>query len=56
MSAPPHDERPDPGETRRRAFVVADDLPHDIPITDDEVRALDAWFGDLLDELWGLRD
>jgi len=56
MPTPPHDERSSQDETRRQAFVVADDLPHGIPITDDEVRVLDAWFGDLLDELWGLRD
>lgn len=56
MSVPPHDERSGRVETRRQALVVTDDLPHDIPITDEEVRVLDAWFGDLLDELWGLRD
>ena len=36
--------------------IVTDDLPHDIPITEDEVHVLDAWFGDLLDELLGLKD
>lgn len=56
MSAPPHDECPGPGETRRQAFAVADNLPHGIPITDDEVQVLDAWFGELLDELFGLGD
>lgn len=39
-----------------RRPVVTDDLPHDIPITEDEVRVLDAWFGELLDELLGLTD
>lgn len=37
-------------------MAVTDDLPHAIPITDEEVRILDAWFGDLLDELFGLED
>ncbi len=25
-----------------------------LPVADDEVHVLDAWFGDLLDELFGL--
>lgn len=50
MPVAPHHEH----QARRQ--VVTDDLPHDIPITDDEVRVLDAWFGDLLDELLGLKD
>jgi len=54
MPTPPHDERPGPPEAQRGALAVIDDLPRDIPVTDEEVRALDAWFGDLLDELWGL--
>jgi hypothetical protein len=54
MSVPPQDESRSPGQGRRGLFAVSDTLPRDIPITDEEVRVLDAWFGDLLDELWGL--
>jgi len=53
MPVPPHDEHPRRPETQRGALAVTDDLPHSIPIADGEVRALDAWFGDLLDELFG---
>ena len=56
MPIPPYDERPDRTDARRQAVAVTDVLPHDIPITDEEVRVLDAWFGDLLDELFGLED
>lgn len=51
-----HDERLGRTEARRQAVAVNDDLPDAIPITDEEVRVLDAWFGDLLDELFGLED
>jgi len=57
MSLPPHRERLDHAETARAqasAIVVTDDLPERLPIIGDEVRVLDAWFGDILDELWGL--
>jgi len=53
MAVSPQDERPGRIDARRRAVAVTDDLPHAIPVTDEEVRVLDAWFGDLLDELFG---
>ncbi|MNY41072.1 hypothetical protein D3C86_1758580 [compost metagenome] len=54
MSVPPHHERLAPAEPCRQGLAVSDDLPRHIPITDEEIRVLDAWFGDLLDELWEL--
>lgn len=56
MAASLHDQRTGTTEARRQAVAVTDDLPHAIPITEEEVRILDAWFGDLLDELFGLGD
>jgi len=56
MPIPPHDERPGPPEQQGSALAVTDDLPRDIPVTDEEVRILDAWFGNLLDAFWGLED
>ena len=57
MSLPPRRERLDHVERARAqasGIVVTDDLPERLPIIGDEVRILDAWFGDILDELWGL--
>jgi hypothetical protein len=56
MPIPPHDERPGRPETQRGVLAITDDLPHDIPVTDEEVRVLDAWFGNFLDAFWGLED
>lgn len=49
---------PDPPIRRRRRrdekpIVVTDDWPEMVPITDLEVRIVEAFFGDLLDELFG---
>lgn len=35
------------------AVCVSDDWPDDLPIEDDELRAVEAWFGAILDDLWG---
>ena len=32
---------------------VVDDWPARVPVTDTEVEVFEAWFGDLLDELFG---
>jgi hypothetical protein len=34
-------------------WTVADDWPDPIPVTEAEVDVLEAWFGDLFDELFG---
>ena len=49
---------PDPPIRRRRRrndkpIVVTDDWPEMVPISDLEVRLVEAFFGDLLDELFG---
>jgi hypothetical protein len=32
---------------------VSDDWPSQVPITDAEVAVFEAWFGDVLDEIFG---
>ncbi len=34
-------------------WVVTDDWPEHIPVTEAEVDEFEAWFGDLFDELFG---
>lgn len=34
-------------------WTVTDDWPAQIPVTDAEIAAFEAWFGDLFDELFG---
>jgi len=34
-------------------WIVSDDWPECIPVTDAEVDVFEAWFGDLFDELFG---
>lgn len=49
-------------EPKRRGRAVADDLsdwrvvddwPNDVPVTPEEVDVFEAWFGDVLEELFG---
>jgi hypothetical protein len=53
------DEPPKPAIRRRRRrgddipIKVTDDWPRMAPITEEEVRVIEAFFGDLLDELFG---
>ena len=35
------------------AWIVADDWPKHVPVTETEVDVFEAWFGDLLDEMLG---
>jgi len=34
-------------------WTVTDDWPERVPVTDAEVDVFEAWFGDVLDELFG---
>jgi hypothetical protein len=36
-------------------WIVTDDWPEDVPVTDAEVDVFEAWFGELLDELFATR-
>ena len=48
--------RVEPSGKRRRAqtpITVTDDWPEVVPITEAEVRIVEAYFGDVLDELFG---
>lgn len=35
------------------SWIVTDDWPEPVPITDAELDVFEAWFGDLFDELFG---
>jgi hypothetical protein len=35
------------------AWRVIDDWPERVPVTDAEIDVFEAWFGDILDELFG---
>jgi hypothetical protein len=35
------------------AWIVTDDWPERVPVTEREVDVFEAWFGDILDELLG---
>jgi hypothetical protein len=39
----------------RGEWIVTDDWPEDVPVTDTEVDVFEAWFGELLDELFSPR-
>jgi hypothetical protein len=39
----------------RGEWIVTDDWPEDVPVTDAEVDVFEAWFGELLDELFSPR-
>ncbi len=36
-------------------WTVKDDWPNNVPVTDAEVDAFEAWFGDLFNELFSTR-
>jgi hypothetical protein len=46
-----------PGRRRakrdRTPLTVTDDWPEDVPVTEAEIAAFEAWFGELFDELFG---
>jgi len=35
------------------AWIVTDDWPKPIPVTEAEIDVFEAWFGDLFDEMFG---
>jgi hypothetical protein len=35
-------------------WIVTDDWPERVPVTEREMIVFEAWFGDILDELFGL--
>jgi hypothetical protein len=34
-------------------WIVTDDWPRRVPVTDAEVDVFEAWFGDIFDEMFG---
>jgi hypothetical protein len=37
----------------RTTWIVTDDWPQKVPVTDAEIAVFEAWFGKLFDELFG---
>jgi hypothetical protein len=37
------------------SWIIKDDWPESVPVTEAEVDVFEAWFGDLLDELFSTR-
>jgi hypothetical protein len=42
-----------PPEHVLQSWTVTDDWPDPVPLTDAEVDIVEAWFGDLFDEMFG---
>jgi hypothetical protein len=42
-------------QLRVESWTVIDDWPERVPVADAELGVFEAWFGDLLDELFGPR-
>lgn len=38
---------------RHEPITITDDWPQEVPITEAEVRIIEAYFGDVLDDLFG---
>jgi hypothetical protein len=36
-----------------RPWTVSDDWPERVPVTEAEIDLFEAWFGDIIDELFG---
>lgn len=42
-----------PPEPSLQGWTVSDDWPERVPVTDAEIDLFEAWFGDILDEIFG---
>ncbi|PZP39579.1 MAG: hypothetical protein DI598_19865 [Pseudopedobacter saltans] len=40
-------------EPSLQGWTVSDDWPERVPVTEAEIDLFEAWFGDILDELFG---
>lgn len=40
-------------EPSLKGWTVSDDWPERVPVTDAEIDLFEAWFGDILDEIFG---
>ena len=52
-----HLPAPRPGQPERdvSGWTVVDDWAHPVPVTDAEIDVFEAWFRDIIDELFGSR-
>jgi hypothetical protein len=44
-----------PARKTRSEWIVTDDWPDEVPITEAEIEVFEAWFGELFDELFSTR-
>jgi hypothetical protein len=42
-----------PAEPSLDHWIVSDDWPERVPVTEAEIDLFEAWFGDIIDELFG---
>ena len=52
-SPPPLLDRQAPRQKRSTSITVTDDWPDAVPVTDHEARIIEAFFADVLDDLFG---
>ena len=52
---PPHRRVGRPLKTNPATWIVTDDWPARVPVTEAEVELFEAWFGDLFDRMFGPR-
>ena len=53
---PPVRRRGRRAKNDRSRWIVTDDWPDEVPITEVEIEVFEAWFGDLFDELFSIRN
>lgn len=52
-SAPAERGRKRQSEQILKGWAVSDDWPERVPVTEAEIDLFEAWFGDIIDELFG---
>ena len=52
-SPAPLPDRQAPRQNRKTSITVTDDWPQAVPVTDHEARIIEAFFADVLDDLFG---
>ncbi|WP_114229172.1 MULTISPECIES: hypothetical protein [Pseudomonadota] len=52
-AAPPASVKSRPVDPSLTHWTVSDDWPERVPVTEAEIDLFEAWFGDILDELFG---
>jgi hypothetical protein len=55
-STAPRSQRVRPPKHDLSTWIVTDDWPDPVPVTEVEIEVFERWFGDLFDELFGSFD